>query len=100
MTEVVLSVLREASLLFLILAPVPADPPADPLARGYLGVTVPNGLVIERVEPGFPADKAGLRPGDTILRIGTFRPNAFKEVVDRICSYRPGATVDIEVERA
>lgn len=99
MSEVVLAVLREAAVFFLVLAPVPADPPQDPLGKGYLGIAVPNGLVIERVEPGYPADRAGLRPGDVLVRIGTFRPQAFKEVIDRVCSYRPGAVVEIEFER-
>jgi S1-C subfamily serine protease len=99
MTELALSVLREAALLFFVLAPVPADPPPDPLAKGYLGVNFQDGLTIGRVEPGCPAAKAGMRPGDVVVRVGTFRPHEFREVVARICSYRPGATVEIEVER-
>jgi S1-C subfamily serine protease len=89
-----------ASLMF-VKAPVPPEPAPDPLARGYMGVTVAQGgtLAIERVEPGLPAAKAGLRAGDVIRRVGTLEPQAFEQVVSHICSFRPGAVVEIEVLR-
>src|SRR5436190_7388476 len=81
-------------------APVPPEAPPDPMARGYMGITVSTtGLGIERVEPGMPAAKAGLRPGDLIARVGTLEPNNFEQVVSHICSFRPGAIVEIEVQR-
>jgi len=81
-------------------APVPPEAKPDPLARGYMGITVQTGaLVIERVEPNMPAAKAGLRSGDVIVRVGTLQPNAFEQVISHICSFRPGAVVEIEVQR-
>ena len=81
-------------------APVPKDLPLDPMARGYMGITVGTGsLTVERVEPKLPADKAGLRSGDMLLRIGTLQPQNFDQVIAHITSFRPGAVVEIEVQR-
>jgi len=81
-------------------APVPPEVPPDPMARGYMGITVGNGsLTIERVEPRLPAEKAGLRAGDVLLRVGTLQPQTFEQVIAHITSFRPGAVVEIEVQR-
>lgn len=86
--------------LMLTLAPVPREAAPDPLARGYMGITVRTGaLTIEKVEPGLPAGKAGLRAGDVITRVGTLEPQLFEQVVSHVCSFRPGAVVEIEVRR-
>src|SRR5438067_7875226 len=83
-----------------VLAPVPADPPPDPLAWGYLGVRVTQQtLRISQVEPGTPAAKAGIQPEDEIVKVGTLRPRGFEEVADHISSFRPGATMKVEVMR-
>src|SRR5262245_26017268 len=82
------------------MAPVPPETPPDPMARGYMGITVGNGsLTIERVEPKLPAAKAGLRAGDVLVRIGTLQPQTFEQVIAHITSFRPGAVVEIEVQR-
>ncbi|MCS6865328.1 MAG: PDZ domain-containing protein [Gemmataceae bacterium] len=96
--------LSTSTLLLVILAlpakaPVPPDPPPDPLARGYLGITLGDGTMISSVEAGMPAAKAGLQPGDLIVRIGSFEPQSFDQIVAHICTYRPGAIVEIEVQR-
>jgi S1-C subfamily serine protease len=87
-----------------VAGPVPADPPPDPLGRGYLGATFDTNteskqLVISSVEPGYPAAKAGLRPGDEVVRVGLLEPRTFQELVTHLCSYRPGASVEVEVVR-
>ncbi len=83
-----------------VLAPVPPDARPDPMARGYMGITVGTGtLTVERVEPNLPAHKAGLRAGDSIVRVGTLQPTAFDQVIAHITSFRPGAVVEIEVQR-
>jgi S1-C subfamily serine protease len=88
------------SLTFPTLAPVPPESRPDPLARGYMGILVGNGsLTIESVEPKHPAAKAGLQAGDVLLRIGTLQPQTFDQVVAHITSFRPGAVVEIEVQR-
>jgi S1-C subfamily serine protease len=81
-------------------APMPKEAMPDPLARGYLGIIVEAGtLMIKDVEPSTPAAKAGLRSGDTIARVGTLQPEAFEQVVNLICNYRPGTQIEIEVRR-
>src|SRR5687767_7452173 len=51
------------------------EPPATPAATaalpGYLGVhvgTADGQLVVEELQPGSPAEKAGLKPGDRLTR--------------------------------
>ncbi len=80
-------------------APVPREKPADPLARGYMGITLGQGVVVSEVAPKMPADKAGLKAGDVIVRVGTLEPTSYEQVVAHICSFRPGAVVEIEVQR-
>ncbi len=92
-----------ASLMF-VGAPVPPEQSPDPLGRGYMGIRVQNrdqssSLIIESVERGLPAEKAGIKPQDVIVRVGTLQPQEFKQVVDHICSFRPGAIIEIEVQR-
>ncbi len=86
-------------LTFPALAPVPPELRPDPMARGYVGVTLGEGVVVQGVEPNTPAAKAGLRSGDVIVRVGTLNPGNYSDAVTHICSFRPGAVVEIEVLR-
>ncbi len=98
-TAIMLTTCLLGNLMF-IRAPIPPEPPPDPMARGYMGITVQTGgLTIERVEPKMPAAKAGLKPGDILVRVGTLEPRDFEQVVSHICSFRPGAVIEIEVRR-
>ncbi len=82
------------------MAPVPPDAPQDPLARGFMGITVGSGsLTIEAVEPKSPAARSGLRPGDVLVRLGTLQPHHFDEVIAHVTSFRPGAMLEVEVQR-
>ena len=88
-----------ANLMF-IGAPVPPEPTPDPLGRGYMGIFVQTGtLTIQDVERGHPAQKAGIRKDDIIVRVGSLQPDNFKQVIAHVCSFRPGAIVEIEVQR-
>jgi S1-C subfamily serine protease len=80
-------------------APVPRETPADPLALGYMGITLGAGVAINEVAPKMPAEKAGLKAGDVIVRVGTLEPTNYEQVVAHICSFRPGAVVEVEVQR-
>lgn len=88
------------SLTFPVLAPTPQAPRPDPMARGYIGVTISvTSLMIESVEPGKPAFNAGIRSNDLIVRVGTLEPRDYNQVIAHICSFRPGAIIEIEVQR-
>jgi S1-C subfamily serine protease len=86
--------------LTLTLAPVPQDPKPDPLGRGYMGVWFTGqSLTIDRVEPNLPGAKAGLRSGDVIVRVNALQAQSTQQVIDHVCSFRPGALIEMEVQR-
>jgi tetratricopeptide (TPR) repeat protein len=65
-----------------------------------MGVAVnQNSLVIGTVVPNLPAAKAGVRAGDKIVRVGSLQPNEFNQVVEHVATFRPGARLELEVER-
>lgn len=84
-------------------APVPPAAPPNPNGRGYLGLYFATGvgdsLGIDRLVPGMPAAKAGLRAGDVFVRVNGFRPQGSGDMIEHIKAYRPGATVEVEVLR-
>jgi S1-C subfamily serine protease len=56
-------------------------------------------LTVSEVSPKTPADLAGLKSGDAIVRVGTLEPTNFDQVIAHITSFRPGAVVEVEVQR-
>ena len=87
-----------------VLAPVPPEPQLDPFGKGYLGIyfggTGPNTtLAIDRVVPNEGAAKAGLRPGDVIVRCNNLHPQGTQEMINHVCTFRPGAVIELEVQR-
>jgi S1-C subfamily serine protease len=82
------------------LAPVPAEPPQDPLGWGYLGVAAdPRSLRISTVQPGTPADKAGLQVGDELLYVGKMRAKDWDDITEHVCRSRPGTMIPVKVRR-
>ncbi len=82
--------------------------------RGYLGVTVDNldyptarafglestaGALVESVQPGTPADRAGLHHGDIILKVDEIEVQRTRELIDYVSAQGPDATVDLEILR-
>ncbi len=51
-----------------------------------------NGVLVQEVQPGGPADKAGLKPGDVINSIDGHSIKDGNELVGEIASRRPGST--------
>jgi S1-C subfamily serine protease len=98
MCDVLFALLLAPSVLA---APVPKERPPDPLAWGYLGVTVnpPGSLQVSSVQPGSPALAAGLMVNDTLVKVGTVTPTSFDEVAEHISSFRPGSLLRVEVRR-
>jgi serine protease Do len=52
-----------------------------------------NGVLVQEVQPGGPADKAGLKPGDIITSIDGRSIKDGTDLVNEIASRRPGSTV-------
>lgn len=84
------------------------------VTRGFLGVTIrdlddvmadyyklddPKGALVQGVEPGEPADRAGVEQGDVIVSVNG------REVADsdalrmNVARLRPGSKIDVEVIR-
>jgi membrane-associated protease RseP (regulator of RpoE activity) len=88
----------------------PGGPPSQ--ARGgergygaYLG-TIPDfaersepGVLLTGVKPGSPAEKAGLAPGDVLLRLGARQVANLHDMVDALRAGRPGDVVEVEYRR-
>ncbi len=52
-----------------------------------------NGVLVQQVQPGGPAEKAGLKPGDIITSIDGRSIKDGDDLVNEIASRRPGSTV-------
>jgi membrane-associated protease RseP (regulator of RpoE activity) len=98
----------------LVAAPAPAQTLAQPAAPvtgptatasgalAYLGVRPAaqqpvggKGVVISDVAPGGPADRAGLRPNDTITSIGGREVRTLQDLQAAIASHQAGETVEV-----
>ncbi len=79
------------------------NPPATvSVALGYLGVRPvehqpagSRGVVILNTAPGGPADRAGLKPNDTILSIGGQRIRTPQDLQAAMAGYQAGETVEV-----
>ena len=73
------------------------------VARGWLGVSVGDaasgaaGAVINGVEPGGPADEAGLQPGDMVVSVNNQVISDAADLTRDIASTPPGGKVQLKV---
>ena len=58
-----------------------------------------NGVLVQEIQPGGPADKAGLKPGDIITQIDGRQVKDGDDLVNEIASRRPGSTVRLGLLR-
>jgi putative serine protease PepD len=72
--------------------------------RAHLGVVVATivggGIVVERVEPGGPADTAGIQAGDVITAVAGQDTATTDDLTNVLQTLRPGQRVPIHVTRA
>ena len=83
-------------------AGAPNPPVQDSSERGYLGInmTVEDGaMVVQRVLSDSPAERAGLRPGDRITRIGEHKIENEQALGRHLGGLRVGQTVMIQIDR-
>jgi S1-C subfamily serine protease len=78
----------------------------ESLEFGYLGISRGNdtafgsaGALVTRVEPGSPAERAGLRVGDVVIEIDGDAIRSFDELVAQIRARTPGDKVELTVRR-
>jgi serine protease Do len=68
------------------------------LAQSF-GLERPRGALVASVEPGGPADKAGVKPGDVILAIDGKLVERSAELPPMVASVKPGTKATLEVWR-
>ena len=84
------------------------------VVRGFLGINIQNvdadraaafdlkgqdGAFVESVEPGKPADKAGVRPGDTIVRVDSVPVKDTRDLIGYVSGKAPGSKVQLGIVR-
>lgn len=83
-------------------------PPAAREGRGYgpyfgsipdFGATEVQGVLLGGVRPGSPAERAGLRAGDIIVRFGGVRVTNLEDLVYALRAKRAGDTVEVLYRR-
>jgi len=82
--------------------------------RGWLGVTIQDvdkntakalglseekGALVASVQKGDPADKAGIKPGDVILKVNGQKIDESRKLSQMIGQFKPGAKVDVQIWR-
>ena len=68
------------------------------LAQSF-GLERPQGALVSQVEPGGPAEKAGLKPGDVILSYNGKALAGSNELPALVANTKPGTKANIEVWR-
>jgi S1-C subfamily serine protease len=85
---------------------VTGQPPV-PASRPYLGILAEPapagaerpGVFAREVTPGSPAEKAGLKPGDEIFKVGDNEVRDFDDLVNVLAKHKPGDKLDFRVRR-
>jgi thiol-disulfide isomerase/thioredoxin len=72
--------------------------------KAWLGVVLARdakpGIPIKRVVPGSPAEKAGVKKGDRVLRVAGGGVPSVKAMQQAVAAHRPGQTVTLRIRRA
>jgi len=71
-----------------------------PRLASYYGLRVQTGILVTEVPAGSPAARAGLKPGDVILKINDIEINDSHPYLNALIPHRPGDTVKLTVNRS
>lgn len=71
----------------------------DALKAKAFGMETPRGVFIDRVSPGSPADKAGLKEMDILLAIDDVPVDRSNQVQDLVARHRPGDRLKLDILR-
>ncbi len=71
----------------------------NPRIAQAIGTARTSGIVVRGVDPGSPADDAGIQPYDIISQIAGTAIATADDYVARIYDFRPGDEVDVVLER-
>jgi S1-C subfamily serine protease len=63
------------------------------------GSSVETGALVEKVEPGGPADQAGIRRGDIVIAAGKDAVQSSGDLISALRNYQPGDTVELTILR-
>jgi serine protease Do len=77
---------------------VTIQPVTQGLADSF-GLPQPEGALVSSVEKGGPAEKAGIQPGDVILKLNGELLKTHSELSVQIAALAPGTAVNLEVWR-
>ena len=70
----------------------------DKLAKAY-GLHEPMGALVTQVQDGSPAQKAGIKDGDLIIKLNGEKIEDSQQLTNLVASYPPGTEVEVEVIR-
>jgi len=68
-------------------------------SRLFFGVDHIRGMLVESVDPGGAAERAGIAPGDVITQVGATSVTSGQNIMMEIRNAKPGDTISIQVYR-
>jgi len=71
----------------------------NPELSKYFGLSEGRGLLVARVNPGSPAEKAGLKVGDVIMAADGKRVETLEALTDQIQQKKKGEKISLEILR-
>jgi S1-C subfamily serine protease len=88
-------------IMMVMFYPAPREPDPDDRGQGFFGVRMIDngGVSIDFVQPGSPADKAGIRANDVFQTIDSTPVSTLDEAREVIGRLRPGTIVLAVVRR-
>ncbi len=73
--------------------------PVNDMAAKGLGLPRPMGVLVQGLQPGLPAEQAGIRQGDVILSVNGEEVTSVNDLQLKIARKSPGEVVELEIWR-